>query len=252
MENFVLEICVDSLESALTADQAGATRLEVCADLMLGGTTPTLSLVRAAKRETGMPVHAMLRPRYGDFLYTDLEYSLMLEDAQALLDAGADALVCGILLPDGSLDGERLHRLVDMAHAAGKKFTLNRAFDLCVNPMGMLEVCWKLGVDIVLTSGQSASCLGGLGLLRKLWEKNRGSGMELLIGAGVSAKSLPRILTEIPDANAFHMSGRQAKESPMRYKKPGVSMGLPGISEFQIWQADEAKIKAAREVLLQA
>ena len=87
-EQFVLEACVDSLESALAAKEGGATRLELCANLMIGGTTPMPSLVRRVKRETGLPVHCLLRPRFGDFLYTQEEFSLLLEDAAALLDAG--------------------------------------------------------------------------------------------------------------------------------------------------------------------
>ncbi len=96
---FVLEACVDSLSSARAAKEGGATRLELCANLIIGGTTPSLSLVRRVKEETGLPVHALLRPRFGDFLYTQEEFELLLEDGAALLDAGADALVSGLSHP---------------------------------------------------------------------------------------------------------------------------------------------------------
>lgn len=111
----ILEVCVDSLESALAAKAGGASRLELCSNLVIGGTTPSLSLLRAAKRETELPVHVLLRPRFGDFLYTEREFSLLLEDAAALLENGADALVCGFLTPDGELDGPRMERLVFLA-----------------------------------------------------------------------------------------------------------------------------------------
>ena len=162
---FVLEVCVDSLESALAAKAGGATRLELCANLVIGGTTPSLALLRAVKGETGLPVHALLRPRFGDFLYTDREFALLLEEGEALLDQGADALVCGCLTSQGDLDLPRMERLVSLAHSRGRRFTLHRAFDLCRDPFAALETCKALKVDTILTSGQAASCLEGAALL---------------------------------------------------------------------------------------
>ena len=163
--DFVLEACVDSLDSALAAKEGGATRLELCANLLIGGTTPMPSLVRRVKAATGLPTHALLRPRLGDFLYTGEEFSLLLEDAAALLEAGADAIVSGFLTPAGDLDRQRLAQLVELCHRAGKRFTLHRAFDMCRDPFAALELCKELGVDTVLTSGQKNTCLEGLPLL---------------------------------------------------------------------------------------
>lgn len=244
---FVLEACVDSLESALAAKRGGATRLELCGNLMIGGTTPQVSLLRAAKRETGLPVHALLRPRFGDFLYTESEFALMLEDAAALLEAGADAIVSGCLTPEGELDAPRLKELIGLAHGAGKRFTLHRAFDMCRDPFQGLALCRELRIDTVLTSGQASSCLEGLDLLRELW-KSRGE-VELLIGAGVSAGAIRRVKEAIPDAASFHMSGKRVLESGMAYRKQGVSMGLRGISEYEIWRTDEQAVRDAREEL---
>lgn len=244
---YTLEACVDSVESALAAKAGGATRLELCADLIVGGTTPSLSLLRAAKRETGLPVHALLRPRFGDFLYTEREFALMLEDGQALLKAGADALVSGCLTPQGDLDEGRLEKLVSLAHSHGKRFTLHRAFDVCKDPFAGLELCKRLGVDIILTSGQGASCLDGLPLLEKLWKLS--GPVELLIGAGVNADAIRRVKKVLPQAVSFHMSGKQVLNSGMAYRKEGINMGLPGFSEFQIWRTDENAVRAAREVL---
>ena len=139
--DFVLEACVDSLDSALAAKEGGATRLELCANLLIGGTTPMPSLVRRVKAATGLPTHALLRPRFGDFLYTGEEFSLLLEDAAALLEAGADAIVSGFLTPAGDLDRQRLAQLVELCHRAGKRFTLHRAFDMCRDPFAALEQC---------------------------------------------------------------------------------------------------------------
>ncbi len=243
----VLEVCVDSMESALAAKEGGADRIELCGDLLVGGVTPSLSLLRAVKAETALPVHAMVRPRFGDFLYTDLEFGQMLEDAQALLEAGADALVSGFLLPDGDLDVERTGRLVTLAHRAGKRFTLHRAFDACRDPFRTLENCRALGVDTVLTSGQAARCEDGSALLKELFPL-RGD-VELLLGAGIDDGAILRLGKALPEARSFHLSGKRVVESGMKYRRPGVNMGLPGFSEYEIFRTDSGKIRAAREAL---
>lgn len=244
---FVLEVCVDSLESALAAKAGGATRLELCANLVIGGTTPSLALLRAVKGETGLPVHALLRPRFGDFLYTDREFALLLEEGEALLDQGADALVCGCLTPQGDLDLPRMERLAALAHSRGRRFTLHRAFDLCRDPFAALEICKALGVDTILTSGQAASCLEGAALLGEL--VRAAAPVELLVGAGVDAAAIRALRRACPLFTSFHMSGKTVVESGMSYRKEGVPMGLPGLSEFEIWRTDEHKVRAAWEEL---
>lgn len=244
---FVLEVCVDSLESALAAKAGGATRLELCANLVIGGTTPGLALLRAVKGETGLPVHALLRPRFGDFLYTDREFALLLEEGEALLDQGADALVCGCLTPQGDLDLPRMERLASLAHSRGRRFTLHRAFDLCRDPFAALEICKALGVDTILTSGQAASCLEGAALLGELAQA--AAPVELLVGAGVDAAAIRALRQACPLFTSFHMSGKAVVESGMAYRKEGVPMGLPGLSEFEIWRTDEHKVRAAWEEL---
>ena len=245
---YVLEACVDSLDSALAAKEGGATRLELCANLIIGGTTPALSLVERVKRDTALPVHVLLRPRFGDFLYTEEEFSMMLEDAAALLDRGADAIVSGFLTPEGDLDLLRMEKMVELCHKRGKRFTLHRAFDVCRDPFLALEQCRALGVDTVLTSGQKNTCLEGLPLLKELWEK-RGD-VELLIGAGVNAEAIHRIREELPQARSFHMSGKKVVESAMTYRKEGVSMGLPAFSEYTLWRTDPEKLRAAGKELM--
>lgn len=245
---YVLEACVDSLDSALAAKEGGATRLELCANLIIGGTTPALSLVERVKRDTALPVHVLLRPRFGDFLYTEEEFSMMLEDAAALLDRGADAIVSGFLTPEGNLDLLPMEKMVELCHKRGKRFTLHRAFDVCRDPFLALEQCRALEVDTVLTSGQKNTCLEGLPLLKELWEK-RGD-VELLIGAGVDAEAIHRIREELPQARSFHMSGKKVVESAMTYRKEGISMGLPAFSEYTLWRTDPEKLRAAGKELM--
>lgn len=243
----VLEICVDSLESAREAALGGGDRLELCANLVIGGTTPSPALVRLVKAETGLPVHAMVRPRFGDFCYTPAEVEVMRSDAQALLDAGADALVTGFLTPEGALDREKMAYFVDLAHSRGKKCTLHRAFDLCRDPLEALQGAQALGVDTILTSGQAADCLGGLNVLEMLLA-HRGN-VEILIGAGVSAAAIRKIRRRLPAAGAFHMSGKITLDSPMSYRRAGVPMGLPGISEYELYRTSAEKVRMAKAAL---
>ena len=245
----VLEVCVDSFESAREAVCGGATRLELCSNLIIGGTTPSLSLLSLIKHETDLsvPVNCLLRPRAGDFLYTDREFDLMLSDAALLLEWGADALVSGCLTEDGDLDLARTERLAALCHQAGRRFTLHRAFDMCRDPLKTLEECKALGVDTILTSGQADSCRAGAELIGKLMD--RADSVEILIGGGVDAGAIRQIRAAVPAAGSFHMSGKRVMESGMRYRKEGVSMGLPGLSEYEIWRTDREKISLARKEL---
>ena len=142
---YTLEVCVDSAASALAAKRGGADRLELCADLIIGGTTPSLALVRQVKAETGLPVRALLRPRFGDFCYDRYELAQMAETAAALVQAGADGIVTGVLTPEGELDVDALRPIYAAARAAAKAAghpivcTLHRAFDVCKDPFAALE-----------------------------------------------------------------------------------------------------------------
>lgn len=247
MSKRILEVCVDSVESAIAAKNGGADRLELCADLLVGGTTPSPALLRAVKRETGLPTHVLLRPRFGDFLYSEREFAVMLDEAHDLLENGADAIVSGVLTAEGDLDLPRMKQLIQPAHEAGKKFTLHRAFDVCRDPLRTLHECEALGVDTILTSGQAQSCTEGTAVLQALFAEQ--CELELLIGAGVSAGAIRSLRAVLPQAGAFHMSGKTEFASGMTYRKEGVPMGLPMMSEFVLWRTDEEKIRAAREEL---
>ena len=244
---YILEVCVDSTASALAAKEGGADRLELCADLIVGGTTPSLALVRQVKETTGLPVRALLRPRFGDFCYDRWEL------AQMVASAAADGIVTGVLTPDGALDVEALRPIYDAAREAAAKanrpvaLTLHRAFDVCRDPFAALEAACGLGLSTILTSGQAASAPQGAPLLRQLVERAAGR-IEILVGAGVSPTNLPA-LTRETGASAFHLSGKQVLDSRMTFRREGVPMGLPGFSEFELWQTNEDTIRNARTVL---
>ena len=249
----VLEVCVDSTASALAAKRGGADRLELCADLIVGGTTPSLTLVQQVKAETGLPVRALLRPRFGDFCYDRYELAQMEQLAAEPVEAGADGGVTGVLTPEGALDAGAMQPIYAAARKAAEKAgrpvacTLHRAFDVCADPFAALETAREMGLCTILTSGQAASAPQGAALLRQLTER-AGKDVEILAGAGVSAQNIP-VLAAQTGARAFHLSGKQVLQSRMTFRREGVPMGLPGFSEFEVWQTSEANIRAARQAL---
>ena len=250
---YTLEVCVDSVASALAAKRGGADRLELCADLIIGGTTPSLALVRQVKAETGLPVRALLRPRFGDFCYDRYELAQMEQLAAELVKAGADGIVTGVLTPEGALDAGAMQPIYAAARKAAEKAgrpvacTLHRAFDVCADPFTALETARSMGLCTILTSGQAASAPQGAALLRQLIER-AGKDVEILAGAGVSAQNIP-VLAAQTGVRAFHLSGKQVLQSRMTFRREGVPMGLPGFSEFEVWQTSEANIRAARQAL---
>ena len=250
---YTLEVCVDSTASALAAKRGGADRLELCADLVIGGTTPSLALLRQVKAETGLPVRALLRPRFGDFCYDHYELAQMEQSAAELVEAGADGIVTGVLTPEGALDAGAMQPIYAAARKAAEKAgrpvacTLHRAFDVCADPFAALETARSMGLCTILTSGQAASAPQGAALLRQLTEQ-AGKDVEILAGAGVSVQNIP-VLAAQTGVRAFHLSGKQVLQSRMTFRREGVPMGLPGFSEFEVWQTSEANIRAARQAL---
>lgn len=237
---------MDSVESAVAAAKGGATRLELCANLIIGGTTPSFALFDAVRAAVDIPVNVLIRPRFGDFLYTDAEYNIMCREIEYFAAHGANAVVIGALKADGTLDTEKMSGMI--AAANGIRVTMHRAFDVCRDPMQTLEEAIALGVDTILTSGQKANAWQGRALIGALLEC-AGDRADILVGAGVSAKMIGDFRAEYPAVRAFHLSGKTILDSAMTYRNAEVSMGLPGISEFQVWRTDEAAIRLAADVL---
>lgn len=246
MENYVLEVCVDSVESAVAAQRGGATRLELCSNLIIGGTTPSVALFDAVRSAVDIPINVLIRPRFGDFLYTDAEYDIMCREIELFSVRGANAVVIGALKADGALDEEKMAGMI--AAARGIRITMHRAFDVSRDAFETLESAISLGVDTILTSGQKANARAGRELIARLLEK-AGDRTEILIGGGVSADLIREFRRDCPMARAFHLSGKTMLDSGMIYRNDEVSMGLPGISEFQVWRTEETAIRCAREAL---
>lgn len=244
--NPVLEVCVDSVESAIAAEKGGADRLELCANLIIGGTSPTPALFMEIRKHVSIPIRVLLRPRFGDFCYTDYEYSVLKEEVKIFRELGAEGIVIGILKPDGDLDMERMKGLCQVAE--GMEIALHRAFDVCKNPMKTLEQTKELGIDTILTGGQQNNCMDGKKLLRDL-VKSAGEDIEILIGSGVNAEAIAH-LGPYTGAKSFHLSGKNECISAMNYRKESVSMGLPMMSEYIIWQTDAENVRRAKETLM--
>ena len=240
----MLEVCVDSVESAVAAEEGGAERLELCAALVIGGLSPTPALYEAVKKRVDTPVRAMVRPRFGDFLYTPAEKEVMLAETRAWRDVGVEGVVTGALLADGRLDAQFLAEFMEVSR--GMKRTLHRAFDLCADPFAALEEAVSLGFDTILTSGQKANCRAGAELIGELHRRAAGR-IEILVGAGVDAAAI-RDLRKSTGCTSYHMSGKVTLSSGMEFRREGVPMGLPGLDEYSIWRTDASRIRAAKEV----
>lgn len=240
----ILEVCVDSVESAVNAEAGGADRIELCSDLIVGGITPSLALYERIREKINIPIHVLLRPRFGDFLYSEEEMEVLVRQAKAFEKAGADNLVIGCLTTDGRLNLETMKRIIDASEDT--PVNLHRAFDMCRDLDEALEDAKKLGVVSILTSGGYASAIEGIEVLHRL-KKNAGN-IDIMAGAGMNAKNIKYML-EHSSLTAFHMSGKKTLQSKMEYRNPRVNMGLPTLSEYEILQTDTDEIRAAKLVL---
>ena len=238
MKKPLLECCVDTVESALAAKEGGADRLELCANLLIGGTTPDINLYHRIRERCDILINVLIRPRFGDFCYTDEEFEIIRRDVKMFREAKAD----------GSLDVERMAIL--MEEAGPMSVTLHRAFDVCCDPYQALEQAKQLHIGTILTSGQKNTALEGKELLTELVQLAKGE-IDILIGSGVKA-SVIELLAKLTGATSFHMSGKVTLDSPMTYRKQEVSMGLPLVSEYTLWQTSAEEIAKAKAVLTSA
>ena len=244
----ILEVCVDSYASAMAAIRGGADRLELCSALAVGGLTPSAALLQQIRQVSSIPIRCLMRPRGGDFLYTKEEIQQMAMEITALREAGADGFVIGCLTADGELDAVSMAPLLEAAK--GCALTLHRCIDVSRDLEKTYRDAAALGIDTVLTSGGAGNCLAGMETIRRLIRlRDETEGPEILIGAGVNARVIETFRNEIPEARAFHMSGKTEIESAMRFRREGVPMGLPGLDEWHIQQTSEEAVRKAQEVL---
>ena len=219
--DFKLEICVDSIESALNAQTAGAHRVELCNNLSEGGTTPSLGTISSARNNLSIGLHVLIRPRGGDFLYSDVEYDIMRRDIDACGEIGVDGIVLGILEKNGDIDIERTAKLIESARPM--LVTFHRAFDLCSDPKKGIEAVIDTGADRILTSGQKNQAAEGIELINQLIRKAR-KRIIIMPGSGINESNIEFIVKET-GAKEFHLTGRKVIESEMIFKRENISLG---------------------------
>lgn len=217
----IFEICVDSVAGVAAAKAAGAARVELCASLLEGGITPSRGMIRRARTVSGIKLHVIIRPRGGDFLFDGDEFVAMEADIETAKAEGADGVVIGQLTADGRIDAARTREL--MARARPLAVTFHRAFDMTPDPFEALETLVELGVDRVLTSGQEASVLEGLPLIRELVEK-AGQRIIVMPGGGITARNAERIVTAARPRE-MHFAALELAEGGMQFRRPHVFMG---------------------------
>lgn len=248
MANYILECCVDSVESAIAAKEGGADRLELCAALMIGGISPGLALFEQVKACCDLPVRVLLRPRFGDFLYTEYEFQILKREVALFGEAGAEGVVIGCLQADGNLHMEQMRELMEAA--GDMKVTLHRAFDVCADPIRAYGQARELGIDTILTSGQKRECLMGMPLLQQLCELQKETGApRIMAGAGVTPDVIRRFRAQT-DITSYHLSAKKVVDSGMHYRKQDVPMGLPVMDEYSIFRTDSRIVAEAKKALL--
>ncbi len=189
----IVEVCIDSVESAIAAQDGGAARVELCAALNEGGLTPSAGMIELVRKNIDIKLHVMMRPRPGDFFYSDLEIETMLRDIEVAKRLGADGVVIGVLNRDYTVDGVRVKRLVELARPLS--VTFHRAFDEARDQTAAMEEIVRLGIDRILTSGGQASISGGLSTVKKLVEESRGR-IAIMAGAGITMQNVRKIVSQ--------------------------------------------------------
>jgi copper homeostasis protein len=228
-EPVVLEICADSVDSAVAAQCGGARRVELCSNLLEGGVTPSAGLIATVGRKLSIDLYVMIRPRGGDFCYTPEEFETMEKDVLMAKQLGANGIVVGILREDGDVDVARTRCLVEMARPL--RTTFHRAFDMSRELSKSLEDVIKTGADRVLTSGGEQKAEDGIRAIAKL-VKNADQRIALMVGGGITRSNVHRVI-EATHVREIHASMRVHVPSPMRHRNERVSMGLAKGREYQ-------------------
>ncbi len=244
--SYKLECCVDTLESAINAQNGGADRLELASHLLIGGMSPSPWFIEQVL-ELGIPTNVLLRPRFGDFHYDQAEQAVLIKEIEHCRKLGVHGVVIGALTVDGRLDEEALKPMLEAAGDLEK--VLHRAFDVTRVQAEALEQAIKLGFDIVLTSGGNAKALAGADNLAKLNQQAAGR-IILQAGSGVTAENMAEIASKT-GIRQFHLSGKKTVAGPMQYRNPDVPMGLPIASEYDRMVTDVEAIRRAKQVLLE-
>ncbi len=235
----LFEVCLQSVDDAIAAQAGGAQRVELCAALVEGGITPSLGTIRACKEAVEIDIMVMIRPRGGDFDYSEQEFAVMLEDIKVCREIGVAGVVFGLLNRNGEVARTRVQKLVE---AAGElSVTFHRAFDVSLNPFAAMETLIELGVDRILTSGQAGTVPEGKEMLRQIVKKADGR-IGILPGCGITPENVAELVA-YTGVEEFHATAFGTLISAMEHQNPDVYMGIPGLPEYerQVTTASEVK-----------
>ncbi len=240
-----LEVCVDSVESALNAERGGANRVELCDNLFEGGTTPSAGCIAVARANLKIGLQVIIRPRGSDFLYNEREVAVMRYDVKIAKELGADGVVIGALTASAEVDREITRKLIELARPMN--VTFHRAFDMTADPFQALEDLIELGVDRVLTSGQQATAWEGVGLIEAL--VNQAAGRIIVMpGGGINAHNLSALVQQT-GVRECHVSGRTRRASQMQYQNHRAYMGgTLRLPEYERKVTDTARIAQFRQL----
>lgn len=240
--DYQFEICANSVDSCRAAQSEGADRVELCDGIPEGGTTPSYGKIMLVREVlTNIRLHVIIRPRSGDFLYSETELRIMEKDIEIARKLGADGVVFGCLTAQGDIDINAMKRL--LLKSAGLSVTFHRAFDVCRNPQDALEQLIELGCHRILSSGQEITAEEGIVLLKALQQQAAGR-IGIMAGCGVNEQNINRI-AEMTGVHEFHFSAREEQTSNMEYRNNRVSMGgTVKINEFEYPVSTERRIRA--------
>jgi copper homeostasis protein len=247
IEPVLIEVCVDSVASAVAAERGGAQRIELCSDLLEGGITPSLGLLQAVRAGISLPLHVIIRPRGGDFCYSEEEFDIMQRDSEIAKRAGADGIVLGILLPSGRVDIARMRLLTELARPMS--VTFHRAFDTSADLQNSLEDVCQTGVDRLLTSGGEPDCLQGTDAISKLVRSARGR-IHIMAGGGINVGNVAHILQRT-SVTEIHVGLATAVPSPMLVRNARVSLGKAPGREYQRAQVLEESVRELKRAIAQ-
>ena len=239
-KGYTIEICAANIQSALAAEEGGASRIELVDNLFEGGTTPSYAAIKTAVELLTIDIMVMIRPRGSDFCYSDLEFEMMKKDILLCRELDVKGVVFGLLNSDGTVDTRRTRQLVEYARPL--EVTFHRAFDVTPDPFDALEAIISCGVDRILTAGQQNIVPDGLELLVKVIQQ-AGDRIRIMPGSGIHEENI-RSIRDATGANEFHLTARAPVESVMTFRKKNIFMGgLPEIPEYKIFISNAERIR---------
>jgi copper homeostasis protein len=239
MTPVLVEACVDAIDAALEAERGGAGRIELCGELLQGGVTPSAGLIAAVWDRIDIPLFVLVRPRAGDFLYTDDELDVMRRDIEQMKALGVDGVAFGALTADGDVDVEQMRSLIALARPMS--VTFHRAFDFVRDQDAALDVLLDLGVERVLTSGGAPTALEGVSRIAEL-ARRVGDRMIVVAGGSITASNVGEVVAA-SGVREVHVRGAARVESAMRHRRSAVSLSKVGASDYDrsATRADEIR-----------